>query len=192
MHRRNDQINSINSKKTTSLVKPTNLFLRRNYHNFFLFVYYRLRFHINELQICSALRELVPFVQFKKREKHPWKSVNFSKIAGWSWYQIAQRITNHEPNHVTQMSLSYLQNMSSYYPSGIYKLSIHFLVRYFFFFLKECLVHNTNVCKTFSALNLTIIFIKACNNSTTFSVSFLNEILFLLYFLLNAPSLTAF
>ena len=29
--------------------------------------------------ICVALRDLVPFVQFKKREKHPWRSVIFSK-----------------------------------------------------------------------------------------------------------------
>ena len=29
--------------------------------------------------ICGALRDLVPFGPFKKREKHPWKSVNFSK-----------------------------------------------------------------------------------------------------------------
>ena len=34
--------------------------------------------------ICGALRDLVPFVQFKKREKHPWGSVNFSKVAGFS------------------------------------------------------------------------------------------------------------
>ena len=32
--------------------------------------------------ICGALRDLVPLVQFTKREKHPWKSVNFSKVAG--------------------------------------------------------------------------------------------------------------
>ena len=32
--------------------------------------------------ICDALCDLVPFVQFKKREKHPWRSVNFSKVAG--------------------------------------------------------------------------------------------------------------
>ena len=32
--------------------------------------------------ICDALRDLVLFVQFKKREKHPWSSVNFSKVAG--------------------------------------------------------------------------------------------------------------
>ena len=32
-------------------------------------------------QICDALRDLVAFVQFKKREKHPWRSVNFSKVA---------------------------------------------------------------------------------------------------------------
>ena len=60
--------------------------------------------------ICGALRDSVPFVQFKKREKHSWRSVNFSKVAGFTkintplwvfftflklykWYQIAQRIT---------------------------------------------------------------------------------------------------
>ena len=32
--------------------------------------------------ICGALRNLVPFVQFKKREKHPRRNVNFSKVAG--------------------------------------------------------------------------------------------------------------
>ena len=32
--------------------------------------------------MCDALRNLVPFVQFKKREKHPWRSVTFSKAAG--------------------------------------------------------------------------------------------------------------
>ena len=30
------------------------------------------------------LRDLVPTVQFKKREKHPWRSVTFSKAAGFS------------------------------------------------------------------------------------------------------------
>ena len=34
--------------------------------------------------ICDALHDLVPFVQFKKREKHPCRSLNFSKVAGWS------------------------------------------------------------------------------------------------------------
>ena len=32
--------------------------------------------------ICDALRNLLSFVQFRKREKHPWRSVTFSKIAG--------------------------------------------------------------------------------------------------------------
>ena len=31
---------------------------------------------------CDTLRDLVPFVQFKNREKHPWRSVVFSKVAG--------------------------------------------------------------------------------------------------------------
>ena len=32
--------------------------------------------------LCDVLRDLVPFVQFRKREKRPWKSVTFSKVAG--------------------------------------------------------------------------------------------------------------
>ena len=66
---------------------------------------------IKEVIICDNLHDLVPFVQFKKREKRPWKSVTFSKAAGFSlqknntpqwalftsyklyiWYQIARRI----------------------------------------------------------------------------------------------------
>ena len=31
--------------------------------------------------LCDALRNLGPFVQFKKREKHLWKSVASSKVA---------------------------------------------------------------------------------------------------------------
>ena len=54
------------------------------------------------LKICGALRDLVPCSQFKKREKRPWRSANFSKVAGWvfftflklyEWYQIAQSTT---------------------------------------------------------------------------------------------------
>ena len=52
----------------------------------------------------DALRDLVPFVQFKKREKHPWRSVTFSTKSNtppwvfftffklYKWYQIAQNI----------------------------------------------------------------------------------------------------
>ena len=32
------------------------------------------------IYICDTLRDLVPFVQFKKREKHPWRSVTFSRL----------------------------------------------------------------------------------------------------------------
>ena len=32
--------------------------------------------------ICDALRDFIPFVQFKKREKQPWWSVAFRKVAG--------------------------------------------------------------------------------------------------------------
>ena len=37
-------------------------------------------FKKQQIFICRALRDLVPFAQFKKREKHPWRSntyINF-------------------------------------------------------------------------------------------------------------------
>ena len=56
---------------------------------------------------CDALRDLVPFVHFNKREKHPWKSVTFSKVALLhryfsrflklhKWYKIVQSMTMFE------------------------------------------------------------------------------------------------
>ena len=39
---------------------------------------------VTQMLKCDALRDLVPFVQFKKREKHLWRSVNFIKVADFS------------------------------------------------------------------------------------------------------------
>ena len=33
--------------------------------------------------ICDVLRDLAPFGEIKKREKQPWRSVTFSKVAGF-------------------------------------------------------------------------------------------------------------
>ena len=38
------------------------------------------------LIICDTLHDLVPIVQFKTREKHPWRSITFSKVAGLELY----------------------------------------------------------------------------------------------------------
>ena len=37
-------------------------------------------------RISHALRDMLPFVQFKKCEKHPWRSVRFSKVASYLVY----------------------------------------------------------------------------------------------------------
>ena len=39
---------------------------------------------ISFVNICAVLRDLIPFVQFKKREELPWRSVTFSKVPGKS------------------------------------------------------------------------------------------------------------
>ena len=46
---------------------------------------------------CVA--RFVPFVQFKKREKHPWRSVNFSKVAGLN---CANSTKSRNASHITR------------------------------------------------------------------------------------------
>ena len=38
------------------------------------------------LRICDVLRDLIPFVQFKKREKHPLRIITFSNA--WKYNNI--------------------------------------------------------------------------------------------------------
>ena len=45
--------------------------------------------------ICSVLRDLVLFVQFKKREKHQWRIVSFSKFACFSLLTLLKLILLH-------------------------------------------------------------------------------------------------
>ena len=45
----------------------------------------------------DALRDLVPFVQFKKPEKHPWRSITFSKVAGFK--ALSCRLPNGFSSH---------------------------------------------------------------------------------------------
>ena len=54
---------------------------------------------ININHKCDVLRDLVPFLQFKKREKHqintpPWVFFTFFKLYKWS--EIVQHTTNSE------------------------------------------------------------------------------------------------
>ena len=35
---------------------------------------------MNQFNKCDALRDLVPFVQLKKREKYPWKCATLRKV----------------------------------------------------------------------------------------------------------------
>ena len=41
------------------------------------------RYQNKVIYLCDVLCDLVPFVQFKICEKHPWRSVTFSKVAGY-------------------------------------------------------------------------------------------------------------
>ena len=82
-------------KSLLSFIKSTCSSLFSIHHSVGVKLLFRLRFGFSHLceqkfrhyfqnfpeyyQICGVLRDLVAFVQFKNREKHPWRSVNFSK-----------------------------------------------------------------------------------------------------------------
>ena len=55
-----------------------------------------------EIKIWDPLRDLVPFVQLKKREKHLWRSVTFSKVAdsrnALHMYVHNRRVINNDLN----------------------------------------------------------------------------------------------
>ena len=64
-----------------------NRFLKRSVLTCYSFSYYVIPFRIfifvlNKTFIYDALSDLVPFLRFKKREKHAWSSVTFSKVTG--------------------------------------------------------------------------------------------------------------
>ena len=76
---------------------------------------------------------------------------------------------NCEPSRVPEMSLSHSENKATCFPSDTYKLSIRSFLEYCYtiVFLQDisypsnrCLVHDRNVHKNYSALKLTIIYIK--------------------------------
>ena len=52
-------------------------------YDFHAFMHY-IRYSVNSItkNNCGTLHNLAAFAQFKKREKHPWRTVNFSKIGG--------------------------------------------------------------------------------------------------------------
>ena len=45
--------------------------------------------NINWKRICDALHDLEPFVECKIREKHPWRSVTFSKSKSATLLNVA-------------------------------------------------------------------------------------------------------
>ena len=63
--------------------------------------------------ICDALHDLIPFVQFKKREKHPSMSVTFSKVAvksntpPWVFFTFSKLYKWYKCNNVNLLSLKH-------------------------------------------------------------------------------------
>ena len=46
----------------------------------YMVIYSKPERSVKDYIICDALHDLVPFLQFKKREKHPWRSATLLKV----------------------------------------------------------------------------------------------------------------
>ena len=64
--------------------------------------------------ICHALPDLVPFVQFKKREKHPWGSVLHV-------FKIVQMVPNRAKHHIIAWLFFHVQVIPKVYPASWYQ-----------------------------------------------------------------------
>ena len=64
--------------------------------------------------IRDVFRDLLPFVQFKKRENYPWRSVTFFNIPGWSQQFSKSNISPFVFFHVFKIKLM-LPNCAKHY-----------------------------------------------------------------------------
>ena len=72
------------------------------------FVYLSSGFYKVLLSLYDALHDLVPFVQFKKRKKHPWRSVTFRTLlqGRFSRVIIVQMVSNRAVFHIVSKNTS--------------------------------------------------------------------------------------
>ena len=58
-------------------------------------------YNVGSKYTCDALRDLISFVQFKKRKKHPWRIVTFSRNAGLSLQLCRTNVNNsHKASYI--------------------------------------------------------------------------------------------
>ena len=65
-------------------------------------------------EICDALHDLVPFAHFKNREKHPWRSVTFSKSntpppVFFTFFKCANGTKSRNTSHIGILEKSQIQ-----------------------------------------------------------------------------------
>ena len=88
-------LNTLSQIKLTTLWESFKQAFAEFYYNISKYrEYYKAinPFKANVQFIWDVLRDLVPFVQFEKREKHPCRSVTFSKVAGFTLHGCFSRV----------------------------------------------------------------------------------------------------
>ena len=57
--------------------------------------------------IWDALLDLIPFIQFRKRERHPWRSVTFNQVAVWSLILLKEKAVKENKNNQRKFQNSF-------------------------------------------------------------------------------------
>ena len=75
--------------------------------------FHKCKLIVNAVNVRDALRDLVPFVQFKKREKQPWIVLLLVKLQALAWHFTKSNILSCVFFHVfqlVQMVLNYAKH----------------------------------------------------------------------------------
>ena len=70
---------------------------------------------VRTITISDTSRNLVPFIQFNKLEKHPWRSVTFSKVAytlPWvffTFFKLCKMVPNHTKRLINVATFFYTE-----------------------------------------------------------------------------------
>ena len=102
----------------------------------------------NKVSICGALRDLVPFVQFRKREKHQWSTLLLVKLQalleeGLGWLQ------KRGLKHIDSENLCNLHRLNAYKSS---QETVTRNVPLYAKLLKGSIYFSGNTCKFLLAL----------------------------------------
>ena len=109
--------------------------------------------------LSDSLRDLVPFVQFKKREKHPWRSVTFR----WVFFTFFKCTNGTKSCNTSQMFLTHGQNYHRDKKANVFITCFYDIVLSLFFLDYLCFTFFDITTYSLSTVIIDLLVIYAFN-----------------------------